>query len=71
MDSQTLNYTPVAVGIVAAWAFGSWAFWARKWFTGPVRQIMEERAGIPIGDPAAMVRAEKKMDEKVSADRAS
>ena len=66
VTSQTLNYTPVAVGIVAAWAFGSWFLWARRWFTGPIRQIEEERMGIPIGDPAQMVRAEEKLDEKVA-----
>lgn len=71
VTSQTLNYTPVAVGIVAAWAFGSWFIWARKWFTGPVRQIEEEREGIPIGDPAAMVRAEKRRDSKVIDDNLS
>lgn len=31
VDSQTLNYTPVAVGIIAFFAFGSWFVWARKW----------------------------------------
>lgn len=71
VTSQTLNYTPVAVGIVAAWAFGSWFLWARRWFTGPIRQFEEERQGIPIGDPAAMVRAEEKLDGKLSIDRTS
>ena len=64
MTSQTLNYTPVAVGIVAAWAFGSWFLWARKWFTGPIRQIEEERMGIPIADPAKMVEAEEMMKDR-------
>ena len=36
VDSQTLNYTPVAIGIVGAFTLGSWVF-ARKWFVGPVR----------------------------------
>ena len=69
VTSQTLNYTPVAVGIVAAWAFGSWFLWARRWFTGPIRQIEEERMGIPIGDPAKMVQAEEKLDEKVGIEK--
>ncbi|KAL8690343.1 MAG: hypothetical protein Q9218_004184, partial [Villophora microphyllina] len=30
---NTFNYTPVALGITAIFAFGSWALWARKWFT--------------------------------------
>ncbi|KAL8777749.1 MAG: hypothetical protein Q9194_002384 [Teloschistes cf. exilis] len=33
----TLNYTPVALGITAVFAFGSWKFWAKKWFTGRCR----------------------------------
>ena len=65
MNSQTLNYTPVAVGIVAVWAFGSWFLWARRWFTGPIRQIEEERAGVPVGDPGEMVRKERILDGKV------
>lgn len=35
VDSQTLNYTPVAVGILALGTFGSWFLSARKWFVGP------------------------------------
>ncbi|KAG7002409.1 hypothetical protein G7Y79_00027g061010 [Physcia stellaris] len=58
VDSQTLNYTPVAVGIVAVWIFGSWFLWARKWFTGPIRQIEAERAGIDINEPGALEEAE-------------
>ena len=57
VDSQTLNYTPVAVGIVALWAFGSWFVWARRWFTGPIRQIEAERAGINIDEPGALEQA--------------
>ncbi len=59
VDSQTLNYTPVAVGIVTLWAFGSWFLWARRWFTGPVRQIQAEQMGISLEDPAAMEKVEK------------
>ncbi|KAL8973089.1 MAG: hypothetical protein Q9197_002494 [Variospora fuerteventurae] len=58
VDSQTLNYTPVAVGIVALWAVGSWFLWARKWFTGPVRQIQAERLGIDLEEPGALEKAE-------------
>jgi amino acid permease (GABA permease) len=59
VNSQTLNYTPVAVGIVAAWAFGSWFLWARKWFKGPIRQIEAEVAGVNTDDPEAIDRAER------------
>ena len=58
VTSQTLNYTPVAVGIVALWAFGSWFLWARRWFTGPIRQIEAERLGIDIEQPGALEKAE-------------
>ncbi|KAG0697353.1 amino acid permease-domain-containing protein, partial [Suillus ampliporus] len=39
VDSQTLNYAPVAVGIVIVYSIGFWILSARKWFIGPVRQI--------------------------------
>ena len=39
VDSQTLNYAVVAVGIVVAYSLGFWVVSARKWFTGPVKQI--------------------------------
>lgn len=48
----------MAVGIVALWAFGSWFLWARRWFTGPVRQIQAERLGIDLEEPGALERAE-------------
>ena len=57
VDSQTLNYTPVAVGIVALWAFGSW-LWARRWFIGPIRQIEAEALGVNIAEPGALEEAE-------------
>lgn len=41
VTSQTVNYTPVAVGIITLFSFGSWFLWARKWFTGPVKEVME------------------------------
>ena len=68
VTSQTLNYTPVAVGIVATWAFGSWFLWARRWFTGPIRQIEAEQMGIPvIEQPGALEEAERqgKLDGSV------
>jgi len=70
VNSQTLNYTPVAVGIVALWAFGSWFLWARKWFTGPIKQIEAERMGIPVAEPGALEKAEAegKLDGLVTVD---
>ena len=37
VSASTLNYTPVALGIVGLFAFGSWFLWAHKWFTGRCR----------------------------------
>ncbi|KAL6719984.1 polyamine transporter tpo5 [Lecanora helva] len=37
VTSQTFNYTSVALGVVGIFAFGSWFFWARHWFTGRCR----------------------------------
>ncbi|KAK9349716.1 hypothetical protein V1523DRAFT_161129 [Lipomyces doorenjongii] len=42
VTSQTLNYTPVAVGIVAVGTLGSWIVWAHRWFQGPKRQLEVE-----------------------------
>jgi amino acid transporter len=58
VNSQTLNYTPVCVGIIGLWCMTSWVFWARKWFQGPVRQIEAEVAGINVDTPGALEEAE-------------
>lgn len=58
MNKESLNYTFVAVGIVAVWALGSWALWAGKWFVGPVRQIEAERLDIAVNEPGALEDAE-------------
>jgi amino acid transporter len=58
VTSQTLNYTPVAVGIILFFSVGSWLVWARRWFTGPIRQIEAEAAGINIDEPGAFEAAE-------------
>ena len=42
VDSQTLNYAIVAVGIVMTYSMGFWLISARKWFKGPVKQIAGE-----------------------------
>ena len=33
--------TPITVGIIAFFAFGSWFVWARRSVTGPVRHVEE------------------------------
>jgi len=42
VNSQTFNYSIVAVGIVISYSFGFWLLSARKWFKGPVKQIETE-----------------------------
>ena len=39
VSTKTLNYAPVAVGIVLTYSLGFWALSARRWFTGPAEQI--------------------------------
>ncbi|KZV67015.1 APC amino acid permease [Peniophora sp. CONT] len=51
VDSQTLNYAIVAVGIVITYSIGFWLISARKWFTGPVRQIEEEQMAAGVLPP--------------------
>ncbi|KAF5319623.1 hypothetical protein D9619_008815 [Psilocybe cf. subviscida] len=52
VDSQTFNYAIVAVGIVIVYSVGFWLLSARKWFTGPVKQIEAEGLGIDVMDPS-------------------
>lgn len=65
VTSQTLNYTVVAVGIIAVGSCGVWVLSARKWFVGPQREMQEaERLGVDIEEPGALEEAEKR-DEKI------
>ena len=48
VDSQTLNYAIVAVGIVLTYSMGFWVISARKWFTGPIKQIKGRSTAICI-----------------------
>jgi len=55
VTDQTLNYTVVAVGIIAVFAVGSWVLWARKWFTGPAAEVAEAmRLGVDVTEPGAL-----------------
>jgi len=69
VTSQTLNYTVVAVGIIAIFSLGSWLVWAHRWFEGPVKEIQEaERLGVDPTEPGALEAAEAELvahgDEK-------
>lgn len=58
VDSQTLNYTPVAVGIVLVGTLGSWFLWAHRWFTGPIRQIEADDAGVGVVEHSSSEKGE-------------
>jgi len=50
VNSQTLNYSVVAVGIVLIYSVVFWLISARKWYTGPIRQIQQEQMGISVAE---------------------
>ncbi|TVY94365.1 Amino-acid permease [Lachnellula willkommii] len=59
VTSQTLNYTVVAVGIIAVGANGVWLLSARKWFVGPQKELQEaQRLGVDLLEPGALEQAE-------------
>ncbi|KAF8183643.1 APC amino acid permease [Pholiota molesta] len=64
VDSLTFNYSIVAVGIVILYSVGFWIVSARKWFSGPVKQIEAEGKGIDVMDPAEAEKFEKIISEK-------
>ncbi|CEQ41362.1 SPOSA6832_03082, partial [Sporobolomyces salmonicolor] len=59
VDSQTLNYTPIAVGIVLVYISVSWFAWARKTFTGPRQTALDEVAHEPGMDAKGLATLEK------------
>jgi hypothetical protein len=46
VTTQTLNYTVVAVGIIAIFSVGSWVLWAHRWFVGPIKEFDGQRLGV-------------------------
>jgi amino acid transporter len=65
VTDQTLNYTVVAVGIIAIGAMGVWLLSARKWFTGPAAEVAEAmRLGVDPMEPGALEDKEKATVEK-------
>lgn len=60
VTSQTVNYTVVAVGIIAILSNVVWLLSARKWFVGPKREIEEAQAlGVDITEPGALTHAKE------------
>jgi hypothetical protein len=63
VSSTTLNYTVVAVGIIAIFSLTSWVLWAHRWFVGPVRELEEAAAlGVDITVPGELEKAEAHMN---------
>jgi hypothetical protein len=59
VTSQTINYTVVAVGIIAIFSLTAWVTWAHRWFVGPMKEIQEaQRLGIDPTEPGALESAE-------------
>ena len=58
VNSQTVNYTAAAVGIIALWIVLSWVTFAKRTFTGPVKQIEAEAAGLDLNDPEEYEKVE-------------
>lgn len=71
VDTQTLNYTPVAVGIIFAGAMISWVLFARKTFKGPLATIALENRDVleRQGIDAEQVKREKEQKSKVKIER--
>ncbi|KLO10358.1 APC amino acid permease [Schizopora paradoxa] len=59
VNSQTLNYAIVAVGIVVSYSLGFWLISARKWFRGPVKQIAAEEMGVDVTEPGMLEKLEQ------------
>lgn len=62
MTSQTINYTVVAVGIIAIGSLSTWLLWAHRWFEGPLKELQEaERLGVDPLEPGALEAAEAEL----------
>lgn len=60
MSLQSLNYAPIAVGVVLLVSGGWWVADAHKWFHGPRRTL--EDSEDPTPDPKAAVALNKDVD---------
>ncbi|KAH8601733.1 amino acid/polyamine transporter I [Bisporella sp. PMI_857] len=65
VSKETLNYTVVAVAIIAVVSVGGWLLSARKWFVGPIREAQEaEVLGVDITEPGALEAVEYAAEKK-------
>lgn len=63
VTSQTINYTVVAVGIIAIFSLTAWVLWARKWFVGPLKEIeVAQRMGVDINEPGVLETVEAELE---------
>ncbi len=53
VTSTSLNYAPVAVGVVLVASVGWWVVDARKWFKGPKRTVVDEEEAFKAVDSAS------------------
>ncbi|GAA5911814.1 uncharacterized protein JCM6883_001277 [Sporobolomyces salmoneus] len=67
VDSQTLNYTPIALGIVFAYILISWFAFARRTFHGPRADALKEAARALGGEGANTVN---RLEREVTTDSA-
>ena len=62
MNSQSVNYTVVAVGIIGICSVAVWLITARKWFVGPLREIEEaQRLGVDITESRELETKENEL----------
>ena len=68
VNKETLNYTVVAVGIIAIVSLGVWVLSARKWFVGPQKEVAALNQGVNVDDlgPEELEALERReMEEEV------
>ncbi|KAI9452251.1 APC amino acid permease [Russula earlei] len=54
VNLQTFNYAPVAAGLVLTFALLFWAVSARKWFTGPIKDIADDQMIVDVVEAMAV-----------------
>jgi len=63
VTSQTINYTVVAVGIIAIFSLSAWFLWAHRWFVGPLKEIqVAERLGVDVSEPGVLESVEAELE---------
>ncbi|KAF6254993.1 amino acid/polyamine transporter I [Scenedesmus sp. NREL 46B-D3] len=63
--ASSLNYAPVAVGLVLCVSLGWWFADARKWFTGPRKTVEEEEDGQECKDLMTPPRVQQHVETRM------